>query len=388
MLSILKKINPIQKIKLIKNLILERLESIQTTVQAIDTSTNAAVENQVSLLQAAVHLVETNQQLSPQLNRKTEILEQQLKLLEQQLKLLEQQLKTQAQTLNQLEISQKNIHQGVDLLTKTNRTITVGTHQYPLLNPELGLMSFLYAYLPSRKALDIGANIGEVSSYLLNSGYEVFSFEPFPPVFEQLTQRFSSSEFHAYNFALGSVDGTRTMHIATDTSDSSEYGDASLYGSLVPHSMPEDLKFTAQIDVKVRSLESLHDSAEIPADIGLVKIDTEGNDLDVIQGMGKHKYPVVMSEFWDAKVVFANSGANNSLPDMVKTMTQRGYYWYLVLYRVWGENNSVSFYCNHPQSLESTWGNVFFFQEHAIFAHARDWCAAILPPTYFKDARY
>jgi FkbM family methyltransferase len=371
----------IKKIKLIKNLILERLESIQTTVQAIDTSTNAAVENQVSLLQAAVHLVETNQQLSPQLNRKTEILEQQIKLLEHQ-------LKAQAQTLNQLEINQKNIHQGVDLLTKTNQIITIGTDQYPLLNPELGLMSFLYSYLPSRKALDIGANIGEVSSYLLNSGYEVFAFEPFPPVFEQLSQRFSNSAFHAYNFALGSDDGTRTMHIATDTSSSGEYGDASLYGSLVPHSMPRDLKFTAQIDVKVRSLESLHDSAEIPADIGLVKIDTEGNDLDVIQGMGEHRYPVVMSEFWDAKVVFANSGANNSLPDMVKTMTQRGYYWYLVLYRVWGENNSVSFYCNHPQSLESTWGNVFFFQQHEIFAHARDWCAAILPPTYFKDARY
>jgi FkbM family methyltransferase len=362
----------IKKLKFIKNLIVERLEKIQTIVESLDGSASASLENQASLLQASIHLIEAHQQLA----RKTELIESQIK-------------ENQLQILRQAETNQQDILKQIDILFQANKTITVGTGQYPLLNPELGLLSFLYSYLPNRKALDIGANIGDVSACLLQSGYEVYAFEPFSPIFEKLNQRMTDrSKFHSYNFALGSRDGMREMHIATDSSGSDKYGDSSLYGSLVPHSMPEDLKFTSTIDVKVRSLESLHRSGDVPTDISLVKIDTEGNDLDVIQGMGRYKYPVVMSEFWDSATIFAHAGANNALPDLVKEMTERGYLWYIVLYRIWGENNSVSFYCNYSQSLEKSWGNVFFFQDHSIFNHARDWCTAVLPITYFKDLRY
>jgi hypothetical protein len=172
------------------------------------------------------------------------------------------------------------------------------------------------------------------------------------------------------------------LNIATDKSDSKIYKDASLFNSLTKHSLPEDLIFTDTISVQVRTLESLHDSSKIPSTIGLVKIDTEGFELEVIRGMGKYQYPVVVAEFWDKKIPFAQSGAKNQLEEIVKEMKQKSYHWHIVIYRIWGEDR-ISFYSNYQNSVDNSWGNVFFFQDHQTFEQALMWCSAVLPVTYF-----
>jgi hypothetical protein len=145
--------------------------------------------------------------------------------------------------------------------------------------------------------------------------------------------------------------------------------------------MPDGLVFTSTVPVTVRSLASLHGSSHLPPDIGLVKIDTEGFDLEVIRGMGPQRYPVVVAEYWDEAMPFGGSNATNALDALVKEMKRRDYAWYIVFYRVWGQTGT-SFYCNHDRSVAYAWGNVFFFREHAIFAEALKWCAAVLPVTY------
>src|SRR5271154_4847316 len=57
--------------------------------------------------------------------------------------------------------------------------------------PEAGLMAFLYSYLPDPTVIDIGANIGDISDCLLRAGYDVYAFEPNPPVYERLLTRLS-----------------------------------------------------------------------------------------------------------------------------------------------------------------------------------------------------
>jgi hypothetical protein len=147
--------------------------------------------------------------------------------------------------------------------------------------------------------------------------------------------------------------------------------------------MPDDLVFVDAVPVPVRSLASLHDGSEIPTDIGLIKIDTEGFDLEVLRGMGNYRYPVVITEFWDPRIPFGRSDAYNQVKNLVNEMQRKNYHWYLVIYRVWG-GEGISFYCNHPNSVENSWGNVFFFQDYDIFSQALKWCSTVLAKTYFN----
>jgi FkbM family methyltransferase len=248
---------------------------------------------------------------------------------------------------------------------------------------EIELMVYLYSFLPHRRAIDVGANRGDVSARLLQTGYEVYAFEPFPPVFTQLKNQLGDkAHFHAFPYALGDRCETRDLHIAADQTADQTYEDATFYNSLTPHSLADGLVFTETLPVTVKTLASLHEAGELPADIGLVKIDTEGFDLPVIRGMADFRYPVVVAEFWDPSFPFGQTGAMNHLQDLVPAMREQGYGWHLVIYRLWG-NHDISFYCNAEYSLANSWGNVFFFQDHAVFSEAVKWCHATMPATYF-----
>jgi FkbM family methyltransferase len=264
------------------------------------------------------------------------------------------------------------------------RQVCVETGEYGFTNPETGLFSFLYSYLPERGALDIGANHGSVSELLLKAGYEVYAFEPLPETYDNLVRRLGKRErFHAFPFALGSRETEMPLHVATDLSAGNVYGDASVYSSLAQHSMPADLPFTSSRPVMVKTLAGLHDAGTLPSDIGLVKIDTEGYDLEVVRGMGERRYPVVATEFWDSEIPFGGSNQLYTVDSLVGEMRRRGYLWHIVLYRIWGQNQS-GFYCNHDKSVPGTWGNAIFFRDYGIFSQAQSWCSAVLPRTYFK----
>ena len=112
---------------------------------------------------------------------------------------------------------------------------------------------------------------------------------------------------------------------------------------------------------------------------------SEGYDLEVIRGMDAMRYPVVATEYWDTEIPFGQSGLLYTLGDITGEMKQRGYGWFLVLYRVWGRNQTA-FYANHARSVPNSWGNIFFFRDYDLFARAQEWCAAVLPRTYFKPA--
>ncbi len=284
---------------------------------------------------------------------------------------------------------QENLHQ----ISEDNRQIFEDIHsqKYKVIidqkyfqDLDIELMTYLYSYLPHRRAVDIGANRGDVSSRLLQAGYQVYAFEPFPAVIDKLKNRLGDHpNFRLFPFALGSENQTQELHIATDETPDNTYQDASFYSSLTKHSLSEGLVFTDTIPVTVKTLASLHDGEELPKDIGLVKIDTEGFDLEVIKGMGNYRYPVVVAEFWDQNFPFGRSGAMNQLSDLVNAMKARDYHWHLVIYRIWGSSD-VSYYCNSAYSLNNSWGNVFFFQDYQVFHQALLWCASVMPATYFS----
>ncbi len=244
-------------------------------------------------------------------------------------------------------------------------------------NPEVDLMLFLYSFLPERTAIDIGANIGEVSERLLAHGYNVYAFEPFPPVFATLQNRLAHDpKFHSYQMALGKTDQTMELSVAEDYSGG-KFGDTSVFNTLIPRELNCELKFTKHIEVPVRSLESLHRSGEVPTQIGLVKIDTEGFDLEVIRGMGSYRYPVVCAEFWGEKVSIGTGTTLNRLVDIAQEMRKRDYPWFIVIYHI-EEVKGCCFLSNSTAISSKAWGNVFFFEDFTVFRHAADWCASVI----------
>ena len=266
------------------------------------------------------------------------------------------------------------------------RQVLLQTSEYEFLNPEVGLMTFLRSYLPSGRAIDVGAHVGEVSSALLDAGYEVYAFEPNPEVFERLVARIGENQtFHAHNIAVGAIQGELPLHLAEDTSAQGIYEDATAFSSLVQHPMPADLPFKRSVMVPVESLASLHEAGMIPDDVALLKIDTEGFDLEVIRGMGTQRYDVVCAEYWDSSIPFQGDDSTYTLHALVDEIRKLGYKWHMVVYRVWGENHTA-FYCNRRQAVPNTWGNVVFFRDFETFAAAQRWCSAVLPVTHFRAA--
>jgi FkbM family methyltransferase len=270
------------------------------------------------------------------------------------------------------------------LTNQAVRQVCVETSDYASTNPELGLVAFLYSYLPSRIALDVGAHIGDFSEHLLNAGYEVYAFEPQPDSYRRLTERLARrAEFRPFNMGLGNKAGEQLLYAVHDDSAEKRYEDPTVFYSLTPHGMPADLRFDGASPVRVGRLGELHREGLVPAEASLVKIDTEGYDLEVIRGMEEYRYPVVMVEFWDENIPFATQGLLYTAASMAREMQQRGYLWYIAIYRVWGRNETA-FFCNHDRPVPGSWGNIVFFRDREIFSQARDWCAAVLPQTYFK----
>jgi FkbM family methyltransferase len=262
----------------------------------------------------------------------------------------------------------------------TAREIVLARDPFVAQNPDVGLLQHLYSFLSDTNAIDVGANVGEVSERLLDSGYTVYAFEPYPPAFEKLNTRLKAvPSFHSFNYALGPHDAVMNLHIATDLSGKR---DATLYHSLIEHPLLADLKFSETRAVQVRSLDSLRRTGEIPDRAGVLKIDAEGYDLEIIRGMGTPQFAVVVAEFWDGEHPFGRAG-NGKLDDIVTALKQRGYSWHVVIYHL-DETSPPSFYCNRRQTVPESWGNALFFRDHALFANALAWCEAVIKPTLYR----
>lgn len=377
------------RIKVVKELIIQKLDDLISKLNTLDTVERGVThlaENQTVILKSLSHLINFSTDLSKQLVEDFQSRESHLK----------ESLEDTIKQLFRYQLQEGYLKDVFDkILDKLNDSsqikieLTDQDNHLKINDIDVRLMAFLYSFLPDRVAVDVGANIGNVSEILLASGYEVYAFEPYVPTFAKLTSRLNNhSGFYCFDCAVGSHDGEMDLYLASDTTEQGFYQEPSLYNTLSPHSMPAGLEFTEKVSVQVRTVQSLQESGEIPSKIGLLKIDTEGYDLDVIRGCNDNSIPVIVSEFWDEHHVFAKFDKFNALKTMVEEMRKRNYYWYIVIARK-DKKNSQNFaydtfyYCNFPVSLYNTWGNVFFFNEYALFEKALEWCSAMLPLARF-----
>lgn len=127
---------------------------------------------------------------------------------------------------------------------------------------------------PSPTLFDVGANIGQTVDEFLATFRKprIYSFEPSPGTFEALRLKYGSREgISLENIALDCHEGTRPFHVTRD------------------HSVNDSLLRPVwnaggeEVQVAVETLDGYAGRHGIQS-IDLLKIDTQGNDLNVLRG--------------------------------------------------------------------------------------------------------
>lgn len=125
---------------------------------------------------------------------------------------------------------------------------------------------------------DVGANDGATIRLVREKFKDcrIVSFEPHPNTFKSLSENTKNQQnIELINIALGSVSGQRTMY---------EY-DASVLNSLIPNAQfaVRFKKDAKEIQVNCITIDRFCAERDINR-IDVLKIDTEGNDFDVLKG--------------------------------------------------------------------------------------------------------
>lgn len=148
---------------------------------------------------------------------------------------------------------------------------------------EIRLIKRLAPFLTDKTFVDIGAEKGVFAQTMLELGMNGVLFEPMPkhlPVLQKLVSRYEGAAL--FTCAVTDTDTTQLFNVATDT-DGQELD---YYHSLQKAEAPGVFSHSKSFEVECRSLQSLAKRGEIPLNLGVLKTDTEGNDLNVLRGVG------------------------------------------------------------------------------------------------------
>jgi len=145
-----------------------------------------------------------------------------------------------------------------------------------------GEVRFLKSFLKNRVdgiVIDVGANVGNYSKQVIdiNKSITVYAFEPHPKTFAKLSAIIGKN-FHPVNAAISNEEEVLTLY-DYELKDGSAH--ASLYKGVI-----ENIHNSNAVEHKVRvcCLTEFAKSKNIQK-IDLLKIDTEGNELNVLKGV-------------------------------------------------------------------------------------------------------
>lgn len=178
-----------------------------------------------------------------------------------------------------------------------------------VLNYENGRVSgeeaFLRAYLKGRESpvvLDVGANVGEFAETVMRlcPQARIYAFEPHPDTFLRLRSAAERHRFKPFDVACSDREGKATLYDYSDEDGSSH---ASLFAGVI-----EDIhrRNATSHSVKLIRLDDFVGQFDIDI-VDLLKIDTEGNEVNVLKGFERHiaasKVLAIHFEFGEMNVI-------------------------------------------------------------------------------------
>ncbi|MGA3007845.1 MAG: FkbM family methyltransferase [Opitutaceae bacterium] len=239
-----------------------------------------------------------------------------------------------------------------------------------IYNQETELL-VLEAILPYVEPIfvDVGAEKGAFSEWLAARGMAGFAFEPLErhaPFLRGLAARTSVQYFTC---AIDAADGERDFHIATDENGKT----LDYFHSLQPLQDDKKVRHTQAVRVTCRSLGSLVREGTLPAQVGVLKIDTEGNDWRVMQGLGSLKARILMAEYFTEGIY---AGWVDAAPEKLMAMAASLGYTHCIAVR--RQIDSLERITYQPLAfLPGEWGNLIFMDSR-VFTQGRSALAVLL----------
>lgn len=133
---------------------------------------------------------------------------------------------------------------------------------------------------PDDIALDCGANVGEFTEILAQTGCRVFAFEPDPFAFARLTERMGGMpNVQLFNAAVSISDGVARLYFHRDRAKDVET--MSQGSSLLPEK--PNVSKNSYKDVQVIDVVAFVSKLDRP--VSLFKLDVEGEEARILEGL-------------------------------------------------------------------------------------------------------
>lgn len=148
-----------------------------------------------------------------------------------------------------------------------------------------GLMQGICSMLkPGDIALDCGANVGEVTSLLAQTGAEVHAFEPDPYAFGKLRKAIQGAEnVILHNAAVGIKNGSIRLMRAENFDDNPR--GASVKSTVISGGRKIDENENGIDVTQISLLDRIAELVQKHGEIAFLKMDIEGAELDILEQM-------------------------------------------------------------------------------------------------------
>lgn len=227
---------------------------------------------------------------------------------------------------------------------------------------DFDIINLLSPFVQYRTFIDIGAEKGTFAELLMNNNFTGTLFEPLPkhePILKKLVE---NTHCVFLPFAIDDKDGTAEFHIACDdTGEPLDY-----FHSLQRLEGDQRVHHNQSIPVTCRSLQNLYRDGIINKYIGILKTDTEGNDLHVLRGLGEVQPEVIVCEFF-MPGIYAGWEQGNPL-DLIAAAKNHGFEHYIVIKRF---DLFESLSIDTPLFGNKQWGNLIFIN-NTLFEKTKD----------------
>jgi FkbM family methyltransferase len=239
-----------------------------------------------------------------------------------------------------------------------------------VFNPEMDILNTLAHILQNKKAIDVGANRGDFTAALRHVGFQVDSFEPLASMTEILEERFKTDALVSiHEVACSNIDGVGRLYEFT-SSDTNL--DDTLFSTLRPHPSYEGLNLDQNSLVQLSRLDTIL-GEQLNAQFGLLKIDTEGHDIAVLEGASKIKFEALLVEFWDEQFIFNQGQVANRLSDYESSIDRLEFPFSILFWRG-SDNLAFGFVCNVKETPPMSWGNILYLRSSDAFEAVKEFC--------------
>ena len=213
------------------------------------------------------------------------------------------------------------------------------------------IMKTLLPFITQKNFVDVGAEKGSFAKFLLQEGFQGLLFEPCPKHYAILDGLVQNAAARFFPYAIDSTDREAEFYINCDEQGKpTDYFHSLYYVANDPR-----IRHDQKIRVVCRCLRSLLQEGILDKHIGILKIDTEGNDLQVLRGLGEVRPEVLMCEFFTQGIY---SGWEQGNPyDLIAEAKTLGFHHYLAIKR-YRLTELLSW--NPSVFSEQQWGNLIF----------------------------